>query len=221
MLFHCSIAARQSYQSDFCYCSLTPPSALLLPPCAIRMAGQNRTKSAVPWPAGQAWDAILGDSTNRVMLAMPLAVSSSVSRPSQLLHTSCYTAGSDSMTVYGSMAVWWLPEVSQCSYSLPGVQVGRSNSNPKTCAWLPGRCKLIDSQLYQRQYEKYGSSDEDWFLICIFDSNSSDKILTYSCFSGWVKCWATSMGNGFQVTIFKIEDQRTSNLFCLAKMVQF
>ena len=107
VLFHCSIVARQSYQSDFCYCSLTPPSALLLPPCASRMAGQYRTKSAVPWPAGQAWDAILADSTNRVMLAMPLAVSSSVSRPSQLLHTSCYTAGSGSMTVSGSMAVWW------------------------------------------------------------------------------------------------------------------
>ena len=29
------------------------------------------------------------------------------------------------------------------------------------------------------------------------------------CFSGSVKCWASLIGNGFQVTIFKIEDQRT------------
>ena len=122
------------------------------------------------------------------------------------------------------MVVWQFGDCRKSHSALIHCQVSRWDTvtqTPKTCAWLPVRCKLIDSQLYQRQYEKYGSSDEDWFLICIFDSNSSDKILTYSCFSGSVKCWATSMGNGFQVTILKIEDQRTSNLFCLAKTVQF
>ena len=87
---------------------------------SVTVASHRHLPSSCPhvqvgWPGsiepsrqhpGQTWDAILGDSTNMIMLAVPLAVSSSVSRPSQLLHTSCYTAGSGSMTVSGSMAVW-------------------------------------------------------------------------------------------------------------------
>ena len=42
-------------------------------------------------------------------------------------------------------------------------------------------------------------------------------VTALSCFSGSVKCQASSMGNDFQVTIFKIEGQRTSNLLCTAQ----
>jgi hypothetical protein len=53
---------------------------------------------------------------------------------------------------------------------------------PKTCAGLPGRCKLVDSQLYQRHYEKYGSCYEDWFLFCIFNLSPLDKIFNIQLF---------------------------------------
>ena len=53
---------------------------------------------------------------------------------------------------------------------------------PKTCAGLPGRCKLIDSQLYQRHYEKYGSCYEDWFLICILIQVQGIKNLNIQLF---------------------------------------
>ena len=66
--------------------------------------------------------------------------------------------------------------------------------------------KLINEKERWEQIVKAGSG-----------VNIYKKVQVHSCFSGSVKCWASSMGNSFQVTIFKIEDQNTSNLVCLAK----
>ena len=61
---------------------------------------------------------------------------------------------------------------------------------------------------------KYGQQPQMADYIC---PNNQLNVSEHSCFSGLVKCWASSMGNGFQVTIFKIEGQMTSNLLCTAQ----
>ena len=57
-------------------------------------------------------------------------------------------------------------EVWQTEGTLNPVQACRWDTGP----WQPGlaMCELIDSQLYQQQYEKYGFCDDHKFLGGIF-----------------------------------------------------
>ena len=138
------------------YSSLTPPSVYptLVPTVPVKI---ERARS--PSQETLARGTTLTDSTNRVRLATQVSSQATLAVVSLFwLAPVVYSAGNGSM---GSMTVW--------KYG----KYGRPNElsiHPTGETQGPGlaRCELIDSQLYQQQYEKYGFCDDHKFLGGIF-----------------------------------------------------
>ena len=84
------------------------------------------------------------------------------------------------------------------------------------------RCEINDSQLYQWQNEKYGSCDDCFFgSNCVKLKSQWLKILVHSCFSGSVKCQASSMRNDFKYPFSKLKAKWLQIFYARLKMVQF